>query len=75
MPIWAKCILMLWVVRYVMKLFIQAHADEFATKLARAQVTKKYTGLPWYIYVYGATIIVCRLSIILLAAWLIFFIG
>lgn len=72
MPIWVKCILLLWVVRYVMMLFVRLYAEEFAIKIARADVTKNYKDLPWYIFVYGGTVIICRLSIIPLAIWFIF---
>ncbi len=76
MPIWVKSILLLWVVRYVMMLFVKthvgAHEDEVATKLAMLKVTKNYKELPWYLFVFGATVVICRLSIIPLAVWFIF---
>lgn len=72
MPIWVKCILLLWVVEFVMRLFVRLYAEQFAEKIAIADVTKRYNELPWYIFVYGGTVIICRLSIIPLAIWFIF---
>ena len=76
MPIWVKCILMLWVVRYVMTLFVKTHveadADGIAEKIARAEVTKQYKDIPVYLLIFGSTVIITRLSIIPLAVWFIF---
>lgn len=79
MPIWVKCILLLWVVRYVMMLFfrthVKTHPDEVARKIAMLELTKNYKECPWYIFAYGVTVIICRLSIIPLAIWFIFLRG
>lgn len=76
MPIWVKCILLLWVVRYTMMLFVKTHVrantNEVATKLAMLEITKNYKELPWYLFIFGATVVLCRLSIIPLAIWFIF---
>ena len=75
MPVWVKCILLLWVVRFVMMLFFKTHvmanAVEVAKELVMLQV-KNYKEVPWYFFVFGATVIICRLSIIPLAVWFIF---
>lgn len=76
MPIWVRCVLLLWVVRYVMMLFVRthvrAHEDEVAMKVATYEVTKNYKKFPGYLLVYGATVVICRISIIPLAIWFIF---
>ena len=72
MPIWVKCILMLWVVFLFMQIWASIYKRELQIELFRAKLTNYKTGLSWYFYVYGITIVLCIFSIIPLAIWFIF---
>ena len=72
MPIWVKCILMLWVVFLFMQILASIYKRELQIELFRAKLTNYKTGLSWYLYVYGITFVLCIFSIIPLAIWLIF---
>ena len=72
MPIWVKCILMLWVVFLFMQIWASIYKRELQIELFRAKLTNYKTGLSWYLYVYGITFVLCIFSIIPLAIWLIF---
>ncbi len=70
MPIWVKCIFMLWVSFVVMHCFAMIWSNEILKKIRWAKLG--IGNLPWYLMVYGLSFLLCILSIIPLAVWLIF---
>lgn len=75
MPIWVKCILMLWVVFLFMQIWASIYKRELQIELFRAKLTNYKTRLSWCLYVYGITFVLCIFSIIPLAIWFIFLRG
>lgn len=72
MPIWVKCILMLWVIFLFMQIWASIYKTELQREILRAKFNNYKTGLSWCLYVYGITIVLCIFSIIPLAIWFIF---
>jgi len=70
MPIWVKCIFMLWVSFVVMHCFVMIWSDEVRKRCRLVKLG--LSNLPCYMIIYALSFVLCILSIIPLAIWLIF---
>lgn len=70
MPIWIKCIFMLWVCFVVMQIFAMIYTDDIRQKILKAKMPNG--KLPWYLYIYAITFLLCIFSLIPIGVWLIF---
>lgn len=69
MPIWVKCVFVLWAFTFVIDRFANMYKAELRKLLHTASISGH---LPWYIWVYGLAVILCVVSVIPLTIWLIF---
>lgn len=70
MPVWVKCIFMLWVSFAVMHCFAMIWADEVRKRCRLVKLGM--SNLPLYMVIYALAFVLCILSIIPLAIWAIF---
>lgn len=70
MPIWVKCIFMLWVSFVVMHCFAIIWADEIRKRCRLVKLG--ISNLPLYMVIYALAFVLCILSIIPFAIWVIF---
>lgn len=70
MPIWIKCIFMLLICFVVMQILVMIYADDIRKIILKAKLPGG--KLPWYLYIYGISFLLCIFSLIPLGIWFIF---
>ena len=70
MPIWIKFIFMLWICFVVMQILAMIYADDIRQKISKAKIPG--VNLPWYLYIYAISFLLCIFSIIPIGVWFIF---